>query len=95
MRRIGCTLGLTSTDTLGEVTVYGESSGAEIWQKGVVDSTSDASVATKLARALMDWVGRLSALSFFLPPRRGASWSMLSTAGKAPVDSRRLESVLS
>ncbi|RZR92933.1 hypothetical protein BHM03_00021303 [Ensete ventricosum] len=34
-RRIGCTLGLTSTDTLGEVTVYGESSGPEIWQKGV------------------------------------------------------------
>ncbi|RWW33131.1 hypothetical protein BHE74_00008757 [Ensete ventricosum] len=34
-RRIGCTLGLTSTDTLGEVTVYGESSGTEIWQKGV------------------------------------------------------------
>ncbi|RRT83122.1 hypothetical protein B296_00015443 [Ensete ventricosum] len=35
-RRVGHTLGLTSTDTPGEVTMYGESVGAEVWCEGVV-----------------------------------------------------------
>ncbi|RZR80932.1 hypothetical protein BHM03_00007042 [Ensete ventricosum] len=36
VRRVGHTLGLTSTDTPGEVTMYGESVGAEVWREGVV-----------------------------------------------------------
>ncbi|RWW49397.1 hypothetical protein BHE74_00044452 [Ensete ventricosum] len=64
-----------------------------MWLWGRYGSVFDleAYVAAELARALMGWTGPLSALSFSM---KGASWSMLLDAGKAPVDFQRSKSVL-